>query len=74
MQAEALLVFSFGMWGLVLMAVWNSGFVSPGLCSGMSLLFYGGGIGYSIVRKVRVNLGCLGDGCTNIRNMLSSKQ
>ena len=24
-----------GGWGL--MAVWNSGFVSPGLCSGMSL-------------------------------------
>jgi len=35
MQAEALLVCSRGMWGL--MTVWNRGFISPGFCSGMSL-------------------------------------
>ena len=37
LPAEAQLVYPCGMWGLGLMTVWNSGFLSPGYCLGISL-------------------------------------
>ena len=70
-----------GGWGL--MAVWNSGFVSPGLCSGMSLpspLNKDANAKTSILtekyntwNKIHSKSQAPEDGCTNIRNMLSSK-
>ena len=59
MQAEALLVYSCGMWGLKLMPFGIVGLFPLGSAPEWVLL-RGAWIGYSIVHKASVRLGCLG--------------